>query len=71
MYQFSTTDSESIARNWTPSAIDCYQIGCSCHKCNLNKIYFLNSNIKCKMKESVIELVKKFGVPKEVRENVG
>lgn len=60
---FNVTCSDTIAKNWTPTAIDCYQIGCSCSKCNLNKIYFLNSPFKCQMKKTVFELVKKLGAP--------
>lgn len=64
-YIYNTTCSETIAKNWTPTAIDCYRIGCSCQKCNLNRIYFLSSGFKCKMKETVFELVKRLGAPKE------
>lgn len=64
-YKSNTTCSDSVSKNWTPAAIDCYRLGCSCNKCNLNKIYFLNSRYKCKMKETVIELVRRLGAPKE------
>ena len=49
---------------WTQSSIDCYKIGCNCSKCNIKKII----NTKCYMKQVVIELVKKFGAPKEIEE---
>jgi len=62
-YRYNLACSETNAYNWTPAAIDCYQLGCSCYKCYLNKIYFSKSNIKCHMKDSVIELVRKYGVP--------
>ena len=53
-----------ITSKWTPTAIDCYKNGCQCSKCNLYKIYFSKSNIKCRMKAAVIELVKAYGTPK-------
>ena len=62
-YRFNISCSERNAKNWTPSAIDCYKLGCSCSKCNLYKIYFEHQFFKCKMKETVIELVRKFGIP--------
>ena len=65
-YKYNVSCSEATSKNWTPTAIECYQIGCFCSKCNLYKIYFLNKQSKCRMKETVIELVRKFGIPKEV-----
>ncbi len=62
---YNTPRSEPIAKNWTSAAIDCYRIGCTCSRCNLNKIYFLESSFQCKMKESVMELVRRIGAPKE------
>ncbi len=65
-YRYNVSCSETTTKNWTQSAIDCYEIGCMCSVCNLYKIYFQNSIFKCKMKEAVIELVRKNGIPKEV-----
>lgn len=65
-YRFNSTCSAAISNQWTQAAIDCYMLGCSCYRCNLNKIYFLESGFKCKMKETVIELVRRLGVPKEI-----
>jgi hypothetical protein len=65
-YKYNVSCSEATSKSWTQTAIDCYQIGCICSRCNLYKIYFLNGDTKCRMKESVIELVRKFGAPKEV-----
>lgn len=62
-YRYNVSCSETVSKNWTQSAIDCYEIGCNCRNCNLNKIYFLKSEFKCRMKETVIELVRKFGKP--------
>lgn len=65
-YKYNVSCSETVSKNWTRTAFDCYLIGCTCHKCNLNKIYFLENDFKCKMKDTVIELVRKHGIPKEV-----
>ena len=51
--------SKSNLRRWTPSAIRCYEIGCMCSKCDLPKEF----KPRCRMKASVLELVKKLGVP--------
>lgn len=45
--------------HWTRTAIECYERGCVCHKCPVQNIL----SQKCKMKVSVLELVKKFGKP--------
>lgn len=65
-YRYNVSCSETTTQNWTQSAIDCFEIGCRCSICNLNRIYFKNSNFKCRMKEAVIELVRKYGVPEGV-----
>ena len=62
-YKYNVTCSETTSKNWTPTAIECYRLGCNCSKCNLNKLYFSDSIFKCKMKETVIELVRRLGVP--------
>ena len=61
-YKYNVACAEATSKNWTPTAIDCYSIGCCCYKCNLYKIYF-NKGTRCRMKETVIELVRKFGAP--------
>ncbi len=53
---------ETTTKNWTPTAKECYKLGCNCSKCILYKIYFYKYH-NCKMKETVIELVKRFGAP--------
>lgn len=45
--------------NWTPSAIECYERGCVCNGCPMNDLI----GGWCRMKQSVLELVRKFGVP--------
>lgn len=47
-------------RRWTPSAIDCYERNCICTNCPMNEM--LESQ-KCKMKASVLELMRVFGKP--------
>lgn len=63
IYKYNVSCSETVSKNWTPSAIDCYLSGCCCLKCNLYKIYFSKNGFKCKMKETVIELVRRHGKP--------
>ena len=64
-YKYNVSCSETVSKNWTPTAVDCYAIGCSCSKCNLYKLYFANSDGKCRMKDTVIELVRRLGVPQK------
>ena len=49
-------------RRWTYTAKKCYKIGCVCSKCDE-----VPDDIKkqCKMKYSVIKLVRNIGKPKE------
>jgi len=63
IYKSNVSCSETICKNWTPAAKDCYFIGCNCSNCNIYKIYFSENNFKCRMKEIVIELVRKYGKP--------
>lgn len=49
----------SIER-WTPTAIECYERGCNCSTCPIQK--YIKSQ-KCQMKNTVIELVKILGKP--------
>ncbi len=62
-YRYNVSCSENVSKNWTPTAIDCYKLGCFCKKCNLYKIYFKDSTHKCMMKDTVIELVRRLGAP--------
>ena len=63
IYKYNVSCSETICKNWTPTAEECYYLGCNCNKCSIHKFYFSDSNYKCRMKETVIELVRKFGKP--------
>lgn len=49
-------------RRWTNSSIDCYERGCICEGCIIDKI-LKNSPQKCQMKATVLELVREFGRP--------
>lgn len=44
-------------RRWSISAIDCYKRGCVCQGC-LYYNYFENTNQKCQMKATVLELIR-------------
>lgn len=44
---------------WTKSAIECYQKGCDCSDCYIKSLL----SERCRMKESVIELVRVYGKP--------
>ncbi len=65
-YKYNVSCSETVTKNWTSTAIDCYMLGCSCSRCHLYQIYFINSEAKCRMKETVIELVRRFGAPEGI-----
>lgn len=52
---------KAMLRRWTQSAIECYNIGCDCSKCQYSRILLT----PCQMRNTVILLVKKFGKPKE------
>jgi hypothetical protein len=62
-YKYNVSYCEATTKVWTPTAVDCYRIGCNCSKCNIYKLYFKDSTYNCKMKDVVFELVRKFGVP--------
>ena len=49
-------------KGWTPAAVQCYQRGCVCKGCFYDEFFTAD---KCKMKSSVMELVRKFGAPGE------
>lgn len=62
-YNETLTWNSQVCKKWTQSAIDCYNIGCQCSKCGLYHLIFKNSESKCVMKHTVIELVRKIGIP--------
>ena len=54
-------DSNRYAAQWTQGSIDCYNRGCRCEGCYMKDML----ETRCDMKVSVMELVRKFGAPKE------
>ncbi len=52
----------TAVRRWTQTAIECYKRGCNCEGCFYTD-FFNNSNQKCQMKASVLELVRVLGKP--------
>ena len=58
---------ESLSRRWTQGAKDCLEIGCNCENCIVYEKFFKYSDRKCQMKKYVVELVKKFGHPEDVK----
>lgn len=54
-------NSKTFARFWTETSIDCYRRGCRCEGCYLKDTL----ETPCMMKFAVIDLVTKFGAPKE------
>ena len=63
---YNVSTCETISKRWTPTAIDCYKLGCNCPKCNLYRIYFASGDSKCNMKYTVLNLVKNVGVPHDM-----
>lgn len=57
---------------WTQDAVECYKRGCNCNGCFFEN-YFTNSDYrypkykqKCRMKYSVLELVRIIGIPEDI-----
>ena len=48
--------------NWSRTAIECYERGCNCYGCDIQLLI----SEPCQMKKAVIELVKLYGVPKNM-----
>jgi len=62
-YKYNVSCSETLSKKWTQQAVDCYAIGCNCSKCTLFITFFSKKKYKCKMKDTVIELVRQIGKP--------
>lgn len=69
-YKSNVSCSETLNKKWTTAAIECYQIGCTCSKCSLYRLFFVKRNIVCRMKETVIELVRQVGIPEMVKDDI-
>lgn len=53
---------------WTPLAKDCYQRNCRCDGCYFNGLFGFTDPVQvCKMKLSVIKLVKQWGLPDDIK----
>lgn len=57
----NTHNIDSVAVSWTKQAKDCYFSGFSCRCCSVYRIL----SDSCRMKESVISLIRRSGRPKE------
>lgn len=51
--------------HWTDMAVECYSINCNCSKCHIIDGLNTITQENCKMKNSVFQLVKKFGKPQK------
>ena len=47
---------------WNRTTIDCFKIGCWCEKCHIP--HFKETKGKCHVKAAVLELARRYGVPK-------
>lgn len=52
--------------HWTPSAVDCYERKCRCNGCILAEIL----ETPCKMKYTVIQIIKVKGLPPKELKNI-
>lgn len=53
--------------HWNPAAKDCYKRGGRCKGCVYNEKYFKPYGEACKMKYAVIALVRKLGIPNDLK----
>ena len=57
--------SPRVRNCWTIQAKECYNRGCNCQGCNMQDFKFSSKNQKCRMKCTVIELVRTIGIPED------
>lgn len=50
-------------KRWTITAIECYKSGCNCSKCELINGLESITRYTCRMKQAVMELVRRVGAP--------
>lgn len=55
----------NTAKKWTEGSVYCYERGCNCQGCYIKDLI---ESMPCKMKSSVMELVRKFGKPQEEKQ---
>ncbi len=53
--QTNGTISDSLLKNWTQQAFECYSIKCNCAKCSINRKQY---SFVCQMPKVVKELLK-------------
>ena len=58
------TMSESITKNWTEQAIECYSIDCDCKKCSLANGHY---SFICQMPKVIDTLLNTIGEPLQPR----
>lgn len=61
---------DRVLLHWTKLAIQCYKSGCNCSQCNVIKNLETVNVYNCAMKASVLKLIKKFGLPKDKKEEI-
>jgi len=63
---------EQKAKQWTSIALDCLKRKCQCEGCFYDNFFKRSqqegSNQKCQMKQSVIQLIRVFGTPKDIEQ---
>lgn len=52
--------SDSLIQNWTPQAIECYEVCADCSKCSISKG---NYSFVCQMPKVVDKLLRDYGQP--------
>lgn len=57
---------EELLKNWTTSAINCYELNGECNRCDIPSLMRFQ---KCQMRRVVKELLKRLGEPKPKGEN--
>lgn len=55
---------DALPYSWSDAAVSCYEIGCTCSWCGI-----VPGDMKkfCKMKDTVMELVRRYGKPERKR----
>lgn len=59
--KFKTVKMQNPPYYWSKASIECYEIGCRCSQCYIAD----DLKAKCKMKQTVLNLVKLYGAPEE------
>ena len=62
-YRYNSLGNIGSAERWTFTALNCYKRNCVCSGCPIKQI--IESQEKCHMKATVLELIRLYGIPKE------